>query len=137
MNASRFIEICRGLLHDIDRPVFLVVDGSSVHKTVKVREFVSSTQGRLQLFFLPSYSLQLNPDEWVWKNVKHDRIARKVPVSKDELKAIANTTPCADFSGSPIPTGGSSATPTAPTSPRQALVRKITSGLVSHRCYRQ
>ena len=90
MNASRFIEFCRGLLHDIDRPVFLVVDGSSVHKAVKVREFVASTQGRLQLFFLPSYSPQLNPDEWVWKNVKHDRIARKVPQSKDELKAIAH-----------------------------------------------
>ena len=90
MNASRFIEFCRGLLHDIDRPVFLVVDGSSVHKAVKVREFVASTQGRLQLFFLPSYSPQPNPDEWVWKNVKHERIARKVPQSKDELKAIAH-----------------------------------------------
>jgi len=90
MNASRFIEFCRGLLHDIDRPVFLVVDGSSVHKAVKVREFVASTQGRLKLFFLPSYSPQLNPDEWGWKNVKHDRIARKVPQSKDELKAIAH-----------------------------------------------
>ena len=90
MNATRFIEFCRGLMHDIDRPVFLIVDGSSVHKAVKVREFVASTQGRLQLFFLPSYSPQLNPDEWVWKNVKHDRIARKVPQSKNELKAIAH-----------------------------------------------
>ena len=76
--------------HDIDRPVFLIVDGSSVHKAVKVREFVASTQGRLQLFFLPSYSPQLNPDEWVWKNVKHDRIARKVPQTKEELKMIAH-----------------------------------------------
>ena len=33
------------------------------------------------MFFLPSYSPQLNPDEWVWTNVKHDRIARKVPLS--------------------------------------------------------
>lgn len=90
MDATRFIEFCRGLLHDIDRPVFLIVDGSSVHKAVKVREFVASTQGRLQLFFLPSYSPQLNPDEWVWKNVKHDRIARKVPQTKDELKTIAH-----------------------------------------------
>jgi transposase len=90
MDAGRFIEFCRGLMHDIDRPVFLIVDGSSVHKAVKVREFVASTQGRLQLFFLPSYSPQLNPDEWVWKNVKHDRIARKVPQSKNELKAIAH-----------------------------------------------
>jgi transposase len=66
------------------------VDGSSVHKAVKVREFVASTNGRLQLFILPSYLPQLNPDEWVWKNVKHDRIAHKVPQTRDELKAITH-----------------------------------------------
>ena len=91
MDATRFIEFCKGMLHDIDRPLFLIVDGSSVHKAVKVREFVASTEGRLQLFFLPSYSPQLNPDEWVWKNVKHDRIARKVPQSREELRAIAHS----------------------------------------------
>jgi transposase len=90
MDAARFIEFCKGMLHDIDRPIFLIVDGSSVHKAAKVKDFVASTDGRLQLFFLPSYSPQLNPDEWVWKNVKHDRIARKVPQSKADLKAIAH-----------------------------------------------
>lgn len=91
MDAVRFIEFCKGMLHDIDRPLFFIVDGSSVHKAVKAREFVAATEGRLQLFFLPSYSPQLNPDEWVWKNVKHDRIARKVPQSRDELRAIAHS----------------------------------------------
>ncbi len=28
------------------------------------------------LYFLPPYSPELNPDEWVWKNVKHDHIHR-------------------------------------------------------------
>jgi transposase len=90
MDAARFIEFCKGMLHDIDRPIFLIVDGSSVHKAAKVKDFVASTDGRLQLFFLPSYSPQLNSDEWVWKNVKHDGIARKVPQSKADLKAIAH-----------------------------------------------
>ena len=30
----------------------------------------------LTLFFLPPYSPDLNPDEWVWKNVKHDNLGR-------------------------------------------------------------
>ncbi len=30
-----------------------------------------------------------NPDEWVNKSVKHDRIARAVPLTRDELKAVA------------------------------------------------
>lgn len=89
MNAERFVEFLEGLVHDFDTPVFLVVDGSSVHKAKIVTQYVASTQGRLELFFLPPYSPELNPDEWVNKNVKHDRIARAVPLTRDELKAVA------------------------------------------------
>ncbi len=89
MNAERFVEFLESLLHDFDTPVFLVVDGSSVHKARIVTDYVASTKGRLELFFLPPYSPELNPDEWVNKNVKHDRIARAVPLTRDELKAVA------------------------------------------------
>jgi transposase len=30
-----------------------------------VKRFVQSTEGKLRLFFLPPYSPDLNPDEWV------------------------------------------------------------------------
>ena len=89
LNAERFIEFLQALLHDFDTPVFLVVDGSSVHKARIVKEYLASTRGRLELFFLPPYSPELNPDEWVNKNVKHDRIARAVPFTRDDLMDIA------------------------------------------------
>jgi transposase len=89
MNAERFIEFLASLLHDFDTPIFLVVDGSSVHKANIVKKYVADTKGKLELFFLPPYSPELNPDEWVNKNVKHDRIARAVPLTRDELKAVA------------------------------------------------
>ena len=37
----------------------------------------------------PLYSPELNPDEWVWKNAKHDRIGKVGVSSKDDLKAEA------------------------------------------------
>jgi transposase len=89
MNAERFIEFLASLVHDFDTPIFLVVDGSSVHKANIVKKYVASTEGKLELFFLPPYSPELNPDEWVNKNVKHDRIARAVPLTRDELKTVA------------------------------------------------
>ncbi len=89
MNAERFIEFLHSILHDVDTPVFLVVDGSSVHKEKIVEEYVASTHGRLELFFLPPYSPELNPDEWVNKNVKHDRIARAVPMTREDLREVA------------------------------------------------
>jgi transposase len=54
-----------------------------------------STGGRLRLFFLPTYSPELNPDELVWKNVKHDQIGKSGLLRGDDLfdaawKALEN-----------------------------------------------
>lgn len=70
VTAAVFIEFCKRLLHDADGPVYLVVDGHPAHRAKATTEYVASTDGRLKLFFLPGYSPELNPDEWVWKNVK-------------------------------------------------------------------
>jgi transposase len=73
-------------MHDASGPVYLIVDGHSAHHAKVTSEFVASTKGKLKLFFLPGYSPQLNPDEWVWKNVKHDRIGKTGVTSQDDLK---------------------------------------------------
>jgi transposase len=87
--AAMFIDFCTRLLADTDGPVYLVLDGHPTHKAKIVKEFVASTEGRLKLFVLPAYSPQLNPDEWVWKNVKHDRVGRTSVTSAEEFKAKA------------------------------------------------
>jgi transposase len=84
--AATFIDFCRKLLHDTPGPVYLVVDGHPTHKAKAVTDFVAGTDGRLQLFVLPAYSPQLNPDEWVWKNVKHDRLGRTSARTADEFR---------------------------------------------------
>lgn len=90
MNADRFIDFLKALLGTVDGKVFLIDDGHPVHKSKKVREFAENeTEGRLKIFFLPPYSPDLNPDKWVWKNVKNDRVARQVIMVKDDLKAKA------------------------------------------------
>lgn len=90
MNAGRFIDFLKALLSTVEGGIFLIVDGHPVHRSKKVREFAENeTGGRLKIFFLPPYSPDLNPDEWVWKNVKNDRVARQVIMGKDDLKAKA------------------------------------------------
>jgi transposase len=85
-NAETFIEYLTKLLHDIPGKIFLIVDGHGAHKAKKTRQFVEDNADRLKLFFLPPYSPQLNPDEWVWKNVKHDNVGKMAVGSKDELR---------------------------------------------------
>jgi transposase len=86
VNADAFIEYCKKLLHDIPGKIFLIVDGHGAHKAKKTQEFVKSTDGRLTLFLLPPYSPELNPDEWVWKNIKHDRVGKMAACTLDDMK---------------------------------------------------
>jgi len=88
-NAEVFIDFCKRLLHDAAGPVYLIVDGHPAHRATATKKFVASTEGRLKLFFLPGYSPELNPDEWVWKNVKHDRIGKTGVTSAEDLKSKA------------------------------------------------
>jgi transposase len=89
LDAAKFIDFCRKLLHDTPGPVFLVVDRHPVHRSVAVKRFAASTDGRLRVFFLPPYSPELNPDAWVWNNVKHDRVGRAGIDSQEDLKGKA------------------------------------------------
>ncbi len=89
LNGQVFIDFCRRLLHDATGPVFLILDGHPVHRSKAVKQFAASANGRLRLFFLPGYAPELNPDEWVWKNIKHDRVGRAGVSSPEDLKAKA------------------------------------------------
>jgi len=116
LNGSVFINFCRRLLCDSPGPVFLVLDGHPVPRSNAIKAFAASTGGRLRLCFLPGYSPELNPDEWVWKHVKHDRIGRAGVTAPEDLKAKALAT-LHQLQSSHIWCGASSATRTCATSP--------------------
>jgi transposase len=92
VNSDGFIEFCQKLMGDASgRTVFLIVDNATTHVSKKTREFVRSTEGKLRLFFLPPYAPELNPDELVWKNVKHDDLGRSSIKDESDLynRAVA------------------------------------------------
>jgi transposase len=64
-----------------------IVDGHRTHRAKQTRAFVESTEGKLQLFTLPSYSPELNPDELVWRHVKAHRVGRMGIRNRNELEA--------------------------------------------------
>ena len=92
MNAATFIEFLKSLLKSVEsKKIFLIVDGSPIHKAKKVKEFLATddVKNRLELFLLPGYSPELNPDEWVWNNVKNTRLGRVISNDKNDLKSKA------------------------------------------------
>jgi transposase len=84
--AAKFCEFLRRLVHNASHPIFLILDGHPVHRSAKVKKFVQSLAGRLELFFLPPYSPELNPDESVWNELKNNGIGRMAISGPDDLK---------------------------------------------------
>lgn len=87
VNADVFIQFLKRLLHGMSRPIFLMVDNHPTHKAAKVQRFLETVPDQLQLFFLPPYSPELNPDELVWNNLKNNGIGRKVITGPDQMKS--------------------------------------------------
>ena len=85
VNSSVFIEFLKRLIANAKRPVFLILDNSSVHRSNEVRQYVQSTEGRLKIFFLPPYAPELNPDEHVWNYLKNHKIGRQTTANAWDL----------------------------------------------------
>jgi transposase len=83
LNATTFLEFLRSFLKTRRRPVFLVVDGHPAHRARLIADFVQSRRGRLELHFLPGYAPDLNPDEFVWNDLRQ-RGTTKKPLWKNE-----------------------------------------------------
>src|SRR6266699_3556946 len=83
MNSGLFIEMLKVLMHRRRKPLILILDSLPAHKGKAVRNYVESTNGKLELHFLPGYAPELNPDELVWNYMKRTGTARS-PMAKGE-----------------------------------------------------
>ena len=65
MTAVRFITFLKRLLHNQTQPIFLIVDQHSSHRAKVVQEFVGSTDGRLDLFWVRLFFIEdFSPYSW-------------------------------------------------------------------------
>jgi transposase len=83
MSAELFIEMLTAMMRRRRRPLFLILDSLPAHKAKIVKNYVASTDGKLELHFLPGYAPELNPDELVWNYMKRTGTARS-PLAKGE-----------------------------------------------------
>jgi transposase len=92
VGAPQFIEFIKRLLHGMSRMVFLIVDNHPAHRAKIVKNFVETVKDRFRLFYLPSYSPELNPDERVWNDLKNNGIGKQCITDSDQLgKAVIST----------------------------------------------
>jgi transposase len=88
-NHEKLIEFFESLIQDAGRKVFLILDNLGVHHCKPVKAWLAQHNDQMEVFYLPSYSPELNPEERLNADLKHV-IGRKVPIrTKDKLRAAA------------------------------------------------
>ncbi|MCO5247895.1 MAG: IS630 family transposase [Chitinophagales bacterium] len=86
MNADRLIEFMTQLIKANRRMVYLILDNLRVHHSKIVKEWVERNKEKIALYYLPSYSPERNPDEYLNCDLKQGMSAKKSPKNKETLQ---------------------------------------------------
>ena len=86
LTAPVLIRFLARLIRDTGRKVFLILDNLKVHHSKKVRAWLEKYQAQIELFFLPAYSPELNPDEYLNCDLKAQVHGGKPAKNRDELE---------------------------------------------------
>jgi transposase len=70
MNAGLMIKFLGRLVKDAGRKVFLILDNLKVHHSRPVKEWLAGHQEQIEVFYLPAYCPELNPDEYLNNDLK-------------------------------------------------------------------
>ena len=85
-NSEVFETFLRQMLKYSNRKIYFVTDGHPAHKTKKLNEWLGENKSKIEVFFLPPYSPELNPQEYVNQDVKTNIIGKKRPINKAQMR---------------------------------------------------
>jgi transposase len=86
ITATLLISFLARLIRDLEPKVFLILDRLAVHRSKTVRAWLAGREDRMEVFYLPPYSPDLNPDEYLNADLKQDTTRMPPARSKDELR---------------------------------------------------
>ena len=78
LNAKIMIGFMKRLVHGRQKRVFLILDNLRVHHSKAVKKWLGENADKIQVFYLPSYSPELNPDELLNADLKQ-RVTKVAP----------------------------------------------------------
>ena len=91
IDAATRIRFFTRLCRDAGKKVFVILDNLNVHKARVVRAWVAEHTATIELFYLPSYSPELNPDEYLNGDLKLS-VAKRAPArDRDSLLRTATS----------------------------------------------
>ncbi len=86
MNAERLITFMEQLIKSSSRKIFLILDNLRVHHSKVAKEWLEGKEDKIEVFYLPSYSPEKNPDEYLNCDLKQGMSAKPAPKDAEKLK---------------------------------------------------
>lgn len=86
--APIFLIFLRRLVRQVQKKVFLIADAHPAHRAGNIYKWLAENKNKVRIFFIPPYSPDLNPTEYLNQDVKTNALRRKRP--KDKAQLIAN-----------------------------------------------
>lgn len=87
MTAALFLVFLGRLLRSTTGKVFLIVDRLRAHMTPAVQAWAAAHQDRIEVFYLPRYAPERNPDEYLNNDLKGQVHATGLPHNKAEVRS--------------------------------------------------
>ena len=90
MNSETFLKFLAQMIKFRKRKIILIVDNLKVHHSHLVQEWVETNKERIELVFLPAYSPQINPDEYLNNGLKQGLASKQPARDKVQLDAMVS-----------------------------------------------
>ena len=89
LNSNILIDFLRRLVKDAGRKVYLILDNLRVHHSKPVKAWLAEHKHEIEVFYLPSYSPELNPNEMANADLK--QAVTKLAPARTKLQLVKAT----------------------------------------------
>jgi transposase len=79
-------EFLKKLLRSVRQKVFLITDNHPVHLGKMIGEWLWANPKKIEVFYLPNYSLEQNPVEYMNRDIKTNGAGKRRATNVEELK---------------------------------------------------
>lgn len=91
LNVAIFLDFLKRLIKDATQKVFLIVDNLRVHHAKAVKEWLAQHKDEIEIFYLPAYAPEHNPDEYLNNDLKQTIKTKPGAKTPDDLVATTSS----------------------------------------------
>lgn len=85
-NALTFLKFLKQIVRQYNKKIFLILDNAKYHHAILIRKWLEENINKIELFFLPAYSPDLNAQEGVWRLTRRKATHNRYFEGEKELK---------------------------------------------------